>query len=352
MRAKRKVASRARKPAPRRPAKATRRPAKKVSSAATKPVRRTEAKQVEPGGKGRWFSTTRLGPGTRSYHVYVPKGLRRTTRAPLLVALHGCGQRPTEFAASTRFNELADKHQFVVVYPEQALTANGQRCWNWHQPGNQLRYQGEPAILAALIRSMIANRTRWRIDPERVYATGLSAGAAMACTLGVTYPDLFAAIGIHSGPPYRSASSPTQIMSAMQGRRLPPPPSPLSTNALPPTIVFQGTRDGTVWPANAQRNADLWLAHYDHGDSRPKLTRRERHRDEPSRVTTGSRHGYSVQRWSMGRQSVLEVWLVEGLAHAWSGGKPGVQFSDRRGPRASTEMWRFLSSHRLGDIGP
>lgn len=343
MSAKRGTASRARK---------TTRPAgrKPVRKTTTKEVRRTGRKPVDPGGQGRWYSTTRMGPGTRSYHVYMPKGLRRTTRAPLVVALHGCGQGPIEFAAATRFNELADKHHFVVVYPEQSLTANGQRCWNWHQPGNQFRYQGEPAILAALIRSMINNRTRWRIDPERVYAAGLSAGGAMAGTLGVTYPELFAAIGIHSGPPARSASSPAQIMSAMQGRRLPPPPSPMGTEALPPTIIFQGTSDGTVWPANAQRIADQWLAHYGRVDGRPKLTQREAQHRQPSPVTKGSRRGYTVKRWSVSRQRMLELWLVEGLAHAWSGGKPGVPFSDRRGPRASTEMWRFFSSHRLGDL--
>ena len=103
------------------------------------------------------------------------------------------------------------KHQFVVVYPEQALTANGQRCWNWHQPVNQMRHQGEPAILAGLVRSVISNRTRWRIDPERVYAAGLSAGGAMASTLGLTYPELFAASGSNRDRP-AGASSPTKIM--------------------------------------------------------------------------------------------------------------------------------------------
>lgn len=288
-------------------------------------------------------------PWSRAYSVYVPHGLRRTTRAPLLVALHGCGQTAKEFASVTRFNQLADRHQFVVVYPEQSLVNNGQRCWNWHQTQNQKRYSGEPGSLAGIVERVIRERTRWRIDPTRVYAVGLSAGGTMAMTLGATYPDLIAAVGVHSAPPYRSASSSQQALSAMQGRRLTPAPQPgPGASAMPPTIIIQGTLDATVWPANAQRIADQWLAHY-RASNRLTRINDPRPLTKPAATprTRTSRRGCTVRRWSVARHRVLELWLVDGLGHAWSGGADGFAYSDRRAPRASTEMWRFLSKHAL-----
>ena len=250
---------------------------------------------------------------------------------------------------STRWCELADRHQFVVAFPEQSLAVNGQRCWNWHQATNP--HTGEPGILTSIVRRAIADRRRWRIDPRRVYAVGLSAGGAMATTLGVAHPELFTAIGVHSGPPYRSATSLGQVISAMQGRRLPPAPNPLSRCPLPPTIVIQGTRDATIWPVNAQRIASHWLAYYAQaqgpdGAPLPVLRERITHRKAAVPATSGSQRAATVQRWSVGTQPMLEVWLVEGLGHAWSGGAPKVAYSDRRGPRASTQMWRFFATHR------
>lgn len=304
-----------------------------------------------PGG-GRIYRHPRSGmPWSRAYTVYVPYGLRRTTRAPLVMALHGCNQTAQDFAAITRFNQLADRHQFLVVYPEQSRINNAQVCWNWPQPQHQKRYGGEPGALAGIVQRMIADRTRWRVDPARVYAVGLSAGGTMAMTLGATYPDVFAAVGAHSSPPYRSASSPTQAISAMQGRRLtPPPPPPHEARVLPPTVVFQGTLDGTVWPANAQKVADQWLAHCQAaGVGALRLGGpREVKRPLARPWTKTSARGYSVRRWSAGRDRLLEVWLVDGLGHAWSGGAADFAFSDRRGPRATTEIWRFLSRHALG----
>jgi poly(hydroxyalkanoate) depolymerase family esterase len=283
--------------------------------------------------------------------VYIPVGLRRTTKAPMLLALHGCGQDGLDFAAGTRFNDLADKHKFVVVYPEQPMTHNGQRCWNWFRAGHQFRTQGEPAILAGIVRQMIQEATRWRIDPERVYVAGISAGGAMSVVLAATYPELFAAVGVHSAPPYRSATSPASALAAMQGRALQPPVEATATDAMPPMIVFHGTVDSTVRAVNAQRVADQWLSYYNHdvrrrADAAP-IGRPRIARTEPGSPTTArSRRGYQVSRWYAGGQKVLELWIVEGLGHAWSGGSKSGTYSDARGPRASTEMWKFFSAHR------
>jgi len=138
------------------------------SALSTTSSRRIRAGDRAPG-RGTWRQFRYSGlAGSRSYRVYVPFGLRRTTRAPLLLALHGCAHNTLEFATSTRFNQLADQHGFVVVYPEQPPSHNPQRCWNWFRPAHQFRLQGEPAILAGIVRLVAAETTTWRIDPSRM----------------------------------------------------------------------------------------------------------------------------------------------------------------------------------------
>ena len=293
-------------------------------------------------GRGRWFQHRFTGvAGSRAYRVYVPAGLRRTTRAPLLLALHGCTQTGLDFAAGTRFNNLADTHRFIVVYPEQSATHHAQRCWNWFRTGHQLRAAGEPAILAGIVRQVVQEGTRWRVDPERIYAAGISAGGGMALILAATYPELFAAVGVHSAPPFRTATGPADALAVMQGAgQAPTPPTPL-----PPLIVVQGTADGTVRAGNAERIAEQWL------ESQPEGTvgKGRQTRKDPPRTSSGrGPRPHRITRWSAGRQVVLELWVVEGLGHAWSGGAADGTYSDIRGPRASTQMWRFFARHRSG----
>lgn len=293
--------------------------------------------------------------GSRSYRVYVPRGIR-TAKAPLLVALHGCRQDGLDFATGTRFNDLADRQRFVVVYPEQSSIHNVQRCWNWFRPAHQNRSAGEPAILSGIIHKVAQEASRWRIDRSRIYVAGISAGGAMALILAATYPELFAAVGVHSAPPYRSASGPLQALAAMLGASTPPEQKDAPPGPMPPMVIFQGTADGTVRPINAQRVAEQWLACRTRpaaggpisraGATTPVGPPRAGATAPVRPVTTRSRRGYRVDRWYAGGRKVLEVWLVEGLGHAWSGGALDGSYSDPRGPRASTEMWKFFAPHR------
>jgi len=326
------------------------------TSAVRKPVRSSaRGKAASTPGKGTWRRARFTGvAGSRSYRVYVPRGLRRTTKVPLLLALHGCTQNGLDFAAGTRFNDLADKHKFVVVYPEQSRRHNGLRCWNWFRSAHQFRAQGEPAILAGIVRRVSQEAALWRIDAERVYVAGISAGGGMALVLAATYPELFAAVGVHSAPPYRSASGPANALAAMQGVALrgaaaQVPADAIGMEGMPPLIVFQGTADSTVRRVNAQRVADQWLSYHRHGG-----TGRAAAIGPPRTATTPptrpasarARRGYQVNRWYVGGRKVLEVWVVDGLGHAWSGGSSSGSFSDARGPRASTAMWKFFGAHR------
>ena len=153
--------------------------------------------------------------GTRAYKLYVPSQAS-DSRHPLIVMLHGCTQSADDFARGTQMNRLAEENGFLVLYPEQAADANVSKCWNWFQPQDQKRDKGEPSLIAGMVRDVAATH---RLDERRIFVAGLSAGAAMAVVLGETYPDLFAAVGAHSGLPFASAHDIPSAMAAMKGGR-------------------------------------------------------------------------------------------------------------------------------------
>lgn len=264
--------------------------------------------------------------GSRDYRTYVPT-VGGDGHTGLVVMLHGCTQNPEDFATGTGMNALADTHGFVVVYPHQSRGENSQSCWNWFRRGDQRRDRGEPAILAGIAREVAQ---RHSLPDDRIYAAGLSAGAAMAVILGQTYPDVFAAVGVHSGLAYGAATDVPTAFAAMAGRGQ--GASAVSADApAVPTIVFHGTADSTVHPSNADRIVQ------DVGSNGGRQTV-ETTRDG---MASGRRFQQSVSMTVEGAPQ-LEDWRIEGLGHAWSGGQPGGSFTDQKGPDASAEMVRFF----------
>jgi poly(hydroxyalkanoate) depolymerase family esterase len=312
----------------------------------TKPAAK-RAPARRPPASGRWVRGTFAGlGGSRRYDVYLPPGLRRT-RVPLVVLLHGCDQTAAQFADATRFTDAADRNGFIIVLPHQENLNHPNRCWRWYEAAHQQRGAGEPALLAGIAREVLAEEVRWRADPLRTYVAGLSAGGGMALTLAATYPDVFAAAGAHSAPAYRSASRGTEALSAMAGRAAVPPPVPGAVEAMSPMIVVQGTADHVVRASSGDQVADQWLAYRraaaDGGTDPGRIGNT---RTSSGRTRDG--RSYTTVRWYTVRgRKVLEYWLVDGLGHAWSGGRKGGSYSDSVGPRAATLMWQFFSSHEL-----
>jgi poly(hydroxyalkanoate) depolymerase family esterase len=266
--------------------------------------------------------------GARRYRLYVPASANGGLQG-LVVMLHGCTQDPEDFAAGTGMNALAEEHRLLVAYPAQNGAENSMSCWNWFRPGDQMRGAGEPAIIAGLTESV---RDEFGIARNRVYVAGLSAGGAMAAIMIETYPDLFAAAGVHSGLAYGSANDVVSAFSAMKGQqaiRRPERQAEAADDA-PRVIVFHGGADATVHPSNAERIiAEIRRP--------PARVRRSEHPGE------AGRRGYArTVAVNADGATVYEAWLVEGAPHAWFGGHPSGSYTDPAGPDASREMVRFF----------
>ena len=277
--------------------------------------------------------------GTRHYKLYVPaRHASEVEPTPLIVMLHGCTQSPDDFAAGTRMNALAEQHGFVVVYPAQPADANGAKCWNWFRASDQRRDSGEPSLIAGIAREVAA---RYRIDQRRIFVAGLSAGGAMAVILGATYPELFAAVGVHSGLPFGAAHD---VPSAFQAMRSGSGPvegrgfDAAGIRPLPPTIVFHGDNDTTV----DARNGSAIAQHA--AGARPDAERLRA--DVHEGVAAGGRSYRRIVHTDAGDHGVVEEWVLHGAGHAWSGGSRRGSFTDPSGPDASAEMIRFFFAQR------
>jgi poly(hydroxyalkanoate) depolymerase family esterase len=275
---------------------------------------------------------THTGPeGSRRYRLSVPERLDARRPAPLVVMLHGCTQDPDDFAAGTRLDSLAAERGVVVAWPEQPASAQPQKCWTWYDPAHQARGAGEPAIVAGIAAEVA---TRLPVDADRVYLAGLSAGGAMAANVAAAYPERFAAVAVHSGIAFRAASSVGEGLAAMGTGAADVDALARAAEAAfggrprPPLLVIHGAADPVVNVENARQLARQWA-----GEARWS---------PPDAAEVGGR---TVTRTAAG---TVQLHLVDGLGHAWSGGSPDGSYTDPAGPAASREVLDFLLRHRRG----
>jgi len=290
------------------------------------------------GSPGAFSAHHLLIDGRRyRYRLYKPAADVPPAPMPLVVMLHGCKQDSEDFARGTAMNEVAAREGFLVLYPEQMRRSNSMGCWNWFEPAHQQRGAGEPAVIAGMVRQVMAAHG---VDPDRVYVAGLSAGGAMAALMGELYPDLFAAVGVHSGLAARAAHGVTSAFRAMRNGSGARTPGFAKTGAAVPTIVFHSVDDKTV----AARNGDTVVARQIAAHEAAGTLLRARQ----DAAGTGESNGREVARttWvDAGGQVRLEKWSLKGAPHAWSGGDATGSFTDSAGPSASEAMVRFFLRH-------
>ncbi len=272
---------------------------------------------------------------TYPYRLFIPSapalGASDAEPMPLIVLLHGCKQDALDFSNGTAMNALAEERQAMVLYPEQITSANALRCWNWFEPDHQKAERGEPGMIAALTQKIVQ---KYDADPARVYIAGLSAGGAMAAVVSGLHPDIYAAVGVHSG---LAAGAARDVMSAFSAMR-----SGAKGSASPviPTIVFHGTADKTVHPDNGEHITDAALAALKASGVVLVKT-----------ANTGGKNGNEntervVYSTAQGKP-YIENWRIDDGAHAWSGGDAAGSYTDPDGPSASAAMLAFFLQHRL-----
>jgi feruloyl esterase len=200
-------------------------------------------------------------PGNLRMFVHVPDGLK--AGAPLVVALHGCGQTATGYGVEAGWYALAEELGFALLAPEQKGANNPGTCFDWFNPEDITRGEGEAASIAAMIRNLVETH---RLDARRVFITGLSAGGAMTAVMLATYPDLFAGGAIIAGLPYGVASNVSDALGAMRSAPLRTPQewgdavraaSPVA-GPWPKISIWHGALDTTVNISNAQASAAQW----------------------------------------------------------------------------------------------
>jgi poly(hydroxyalkanoate) depolymerase family esterase len=273
--------------------------------------------------------------GVRRYRLYKPSGVSRSERLPLVVMLHGCTQDAQALAASTKMNRLAQVQRFIVLYPEQDRLSNLQNCWSWYD-SRAGRAQREADSIAFAVDHICLTQP---VDPRRLALVGLSAGASMASLLAVRQPERFQAVVMHSGVGPGLATSSATAFGAMRGRRVAVPLAPLAAGLhLPALLVIQGSVDPIVAPSNGAQAAQLWA------------DREGAHAGRPRIVQRGKRYTAMVTDYLNRGRLVATLCVVNGLGHAWSGGAPGLSYSDPKGPDASRLAWTFMKTQFANSI--
>lgn len=330
-----------------KPKRAAKVAVKSAFNAALKPavkrkptVKRAAARSAPSAAPGKWIRSFHSAPplpgqlvNHLAYELYLPASHTSRARLPLVVMLHGCKQSAASFAAGTRICRLAERAGFAVLLPEQAVTANAQRCWHWHGDPAQTEAPAVASLVAAIVREH-------SFDASRVYLAGMSAGAGLAANLAIRHPALFAAVGLHSGPAFGAATSTMSAMSVMRrGSRdeavhLVDAAIDVETFPGMPAIVVHGDIDAVVAKRNALQLGEAFARVNRLVDAQGELRVGEQR--------TFERDGVDYVDYVKRGRLIVRVCVIRGLGHAWSGGDAREAFHSGRGPEASAMLWQFF----------
>jgi poly(hydroxyalkanoate) depolymerase family esterase len=326
------------------------------ASAASTPSARA-ARAPKPGSVR--YASVGLAGNTYRYIVYTPRRYRPGRRLPLIVMLHGCASTAYAVMQGTEYNQAADRHGFVVVYPEvdhaeQVAGDDNAYCWQYYDPRDWTRRSdGDPAAVVAIVRAV--QRT-WSVDARRIYLEGFSSGGFLAADMAALYPRVFAAVAENAGGAYRdynccctlhsniSVARSAALAYAQEGRAA----------RVVPRLVMGGDLDNAVPPACADKALEQGLR-----TDNLVLARRQTApiplAPAATRTSAAAAPGgdpYSVSLYEApGGCVVGERVLVHGMIHHWPGGSSDPRYSgvsDPRGPNGTALSWQFFSRFALG----
>ncbi|MHB9285499.1 PHB depolymerase family esterase [Halobacteriales archaeon Cl-PHB] len=295
-----------------------------------------------------------FGSAVSYYGKYVPSTYDGSDAVPLVVMLHGCTQSADQFKDETQMNEVAEQHNFIVVYPETTEHMND--CWRWFDDSHSTRGNGEAADIAGIVDQV---KSTENVDDQRVYITGLSAGGAMAPDVAVEYADVFAAAGVHSGLLYDAAESESDGSMMMSSCSSGPDPADEGQDAYDrmeqhgitsrvPQIVWHGSDDYTVYTCNGHECSERACYTNDLVDNDTDDDSIAYSSPDGTGTVSGSDMDADKTVWQDSNgDTVVEEYIVNGMGHAWSGGESGGSYTAPGGPDASQIHWDFFSRFTL-----
>jgi poly(hydroxyalkanoate) depolymerase family esterase len=287
-----------------------------------------------------------------SYLLYTPRSYAPARPAPLLVMVHGCQTTAEQEMAITRFNRLAERERFVVLYPEVDALGAAQpgpleNCWEFINPLSYFRGLGDAAAIADMTQAAMGSRA---IDARRVYIVGTSAGGLMAAVEAAAYPELFAAVGLVASAGYADGpcfttglgipvEASAQLAHVQMGPR---------ARVVPRFVI--GSDADLAFPAACSDKAlaqGLRTNNLVLGDSQTGPLALEPAAVREKRKPGG--HAYTVSRYRDPDGCLIgEKWIIHGMPHGWPGGTrdPAYSgFTDTKAPSGAKGSWRFLSRY-------
>jgi poly(hydroxyalkanoate) depolymerase family esterase len=270
-------------------------------------------------------------PGQLQMLWYLPKKTQKPM--PLVVVLHGCTQTGEDVTTHSGWNKLADSLGFAIIYPQTGPYNNVSRCFNWFKPEDVSGRRGESASIKNMIDFLL---TKEEIDEKRIFITGLSAGGAMAVAMMAQYPETFAAGAVFTGGAYGLATGAVEASRAMRAKVNKTPDewgnlvraqNPGYSEQFPRISIFQGLKDKTVNPVNAQHLVAQWT----------NLHRAQLLSPIADNTCAGHKFVQCSSYANVKGETVVRLYLFDNLGHAVSidpgleinkGGKVGKYFRD------------------------